>query len=122
MLRYDGPGPGATRTCTVDTEVGGTTIQKDNFVLVLTAAANRDPAHFSEPDRFDIAREPNDHLAFSKGIHFCLGAPLARLEASVAMRELLLRFPDLRRAKPLDKVEYKSFFLRGPSQLIVTPR
>src|SRR6266851_704676 len=122
MLRYDGPGPGTTRFCTVDTVVGRTAIQKGTFVMVLTAAANRDPAYFSEPDKFDITREPNEHLAFSEGIHFCLGAPLARLEGSIAIREVLMRFANLRLANPQEAVEYKSFFLRGPGQLVVTAR
>lgn len=122
MLRYDGPGPGTVRHCTADTNVGGAEIPNDSFVLVLTAAADRDPAHFSEPDRFDITRDPNDHLAFSKGIHFCLGAPLARLEAAVAIQELLKRFPALRMLDPEGSLDYKSFFLRGPSQLVVVGR
>src|SRR5262249_35980430 len=74
MLRFDGPGPGATRVCTVETGIGGTVVANGSFVLVLTAAANRDPAYFNEPDKFDITRVPNNHLAFSEGIHFCLGA------------------------------------------------
>src|SRR5262249_26216005 len=105
MLRFDGPGPGATRVCTVETEIGGTVVANGSFVLVLTAAANRDPAYFNEPDKFDITRVPNNHLAFSEGIHFCLGAPLARLEASVSIREVLLRFSNLRLANPQGAVE-----------------
>jgi len=56
---------------------------------------NRDPAKFTDPDRFDVGRVPNPHLAFTAGAHYCLGAPLARLEATIAVRELLERFPDL---------------------------
>ena len=68
------------------------------MAFVLLAAANRDPRQFPNPERFDIARQPNDHLAFGEGIHFCLGAPLARLEGAIAIGAVLERFPNLRLA------------------------
>lgn len=75
--------------------IGGVTIPARQPVLVSFAAANRDPAHFPDPDRFDISRAERGHLAFGHGVHFCLGAPLARLEAEIAFTTLLAGCPDL---------------------------
>src|SRR5262249_38682898 len=81
FLRYDGPAnPGIARFATEDVEIGGVTIPRGATVLVGTAIADRDPAQFPDPDRLDLARQDNPHLAFGHGIHYCLGAPLARLE------------------------------------------
>ncbi|GAA1366396.1 cytochrome P450 family protein [Streptomyces beijiangensis] len=96
MLRYDGPVEAATYRFTVEpVEVAGTVIEAGESVLVVLAAADRDPARFPESDRFDIRREAQGHLAFGHGIHYCLGAPLARLEGRIAVRALLERCPDL---------------------------
>ncbi|WP_405790173.1 cytochrome P450 [Streptomyces sp. NBC_01367] len=98
MLRYDGPVQHATyRFAAADLELGGVTITAGSSVLVALAAADRDPARFAEPgpDVFDIRRTGPGHLAFGHGIHFCLGAPLARMEGRIAVRALLERFPDL---------------------------
>ncbi|MET9873666.1 cytochrome P450 [Actinacidiphila glaucinigra] len=96
MLRYDGPVETATfRFTTEPVDVAGTVIPAREPVLVALAAADRDPGRFPEADRFDIRRDTRGHVAFGHGLHFCLGAPLARLEGRVAVRALLERCPDL---------------------------
>ncbi|MEU8887758.1 cytochrome P450 [Streptomyces sp. NPDC048442] len=96
MLRYDGPVKNATFRYTREpVEIGGLTIPARKPVLVALASGDRDPSRFPDPDRFDIRRAPQGHLAFGHGIHFCLGAPLARLEGRIAVRTLLERCPDL---------------------------
>jgi cytochrome P450 len=118
MLRYDGPVQATFRTATIDTTIGGTPITAGMGVFVITAAANRDPAKFSDPEKFDIARESNEHMAFGDGIHFCIGAPLARMEGSIAIGAALERFPHLRLKNPDAPLTYKgSYFLRGLSCL-----
>jgi cytochrome P450 len=91
-LRYDGPIILTIRVTREDTSFGDRMIPRDRPVMCLLAAANRDPEHFREPDRFDITREDNDHLAFGGGVHFCLGAHLARMEAQAAIGGLVRRF------------------------------
>jgi cytochrome P450 len=118
MLRYDGPVQSTARFTKSDVEVGGTFFPAGFPIFVILAAANRDPAQFPDPDRFDITREPNDHLAFGEGIHFCIGSPLARLEAQIAFSSMLKRFPKLRLRNPDAKLQYKgSYFLRGLAAL-----
>ena len=99
FLRYDSSVQGAVRFARRTAEVGGRTIEQGSTLLLLVGAANRDPAQFPEPDALDVARSPNRHLAFGRGIHFCLGAPLARLEGDIAFAALLDRFPELRVAE-----------------------
>jgi cytochrome P450 len=114
MLRYDGPVQSTARFPKDATQLGGVEIPGGGIVVVVLAAANRDPAQFPAPDRFDITRAPNDHLAFGEGIHFCMGAPLARMEARIAFGEMLARLPRLRMKDPGQPVSYKgSYFLRG---------
>jgi pimeloyl-[acyl-carrier protein] synthase len=100
-------------------EIGGRKIAKGAMVVVLIGAANRDPAQFSDPDRLDVARADNRHIAFGFGIHFCLGAPLARLEAQIALGTLLRRAPGL--ALATANPEWReSQVLRGLTALPVT--
>ena len=97
LLRYDGPVETSTeRFAREDVAIGGTVIPKGEMVLVVIAAADHDPERFPEPDTLEIARADNKHLAFGKGIHHCLGAPLARMEGQIALGTLLRRMPDLR--------------------------
>jgi cytochrome P450 len=118
MLRYDPPVQMTVRVPTVAVTVGGTELPAGSLAFILLAAANRDPAQFSHPDLFDIAREPNQHVSFGEGIHFCLGAPLARLEGAIAIQLMLERFPRLQLANPDAKLEYRgSMALRGLSKL-----
>lgn len=100
MLRMESPLQIGNRRTTCDTEVGGVALPAGTYLHLGIAAANRDPAQFPEPDRFDIAREPNRHLAFSHGIHTCAGNSVARLEATLAFGKLLQRFPQVRPVGP----------------------
>jgi hypothetical protein len=87
-------------------------------VFALLAAANRDPAVFTDTTGLDLARRPNKHLAFSTAAHFCLGAPLARLEARIALGELIARHPGYRIAEPLEDIPWSnSMVARGPTRL-----
>lgn len=96
QLRLESPVQGFYRTATRDYTIGAHTIPAGGRVLLLFAAANRDPRHYPDPDTFDVDRNPVDHLAFGGGIHFCLGAPLSRMEASRALGQLLTRVEAIR--------------------------
>ncbi len=119
LLRYDGPVQRMTRIANEDVTIGDTTIRKSEMVMTFIGAADRDPAHFPEPDRLDIARPDNRHIAFGWGIHFCLGAPLARVEGQIAINTLVRRLPSL--ALATDKPEFReSVTLRGLKRLPVS--
>ena len=116
MLRFDGPVQATARVATEQVEVGGRTVEQGQILFALLGAANRDPAVFAEPDILDITREDNHHLAFGHGLHFCLGAPLARMEAQITFRALLDRKPNPRLAT--DEPEWTgNFILRGLKSL-----
>lgn len=96
LLRFESPAQAVTRSVRQDTELGGKTLRQGDSVIAVVAAANRDPARFPDPDRLDLARTDNRHLAFGWGPHFCFGTVLARMEAQAAFRTLLHRLPGLR--------------------------
>jgi cytochrome P450 len=93
LLRYEPPGPNIARYVTEDVEFHGQTVPAGSALLLMLASANRDERQFDDPDRFDIRRKAGGHLTFGRGAHFCLGAPLARLEGRIALDEVLNRFP-----------------------------
>jgi cytochrome P450 len=117
LLRYDGPVHVTARVPTEDIDIGGTPIAAGDRMVVALGAANRDPAQYPDPDRLDVTREDNRHLTFSHGIHFCLGASLARVEGQVAIPRLLQRFPDLALAAEPSYREH--LVLRGLTELQV---
>ncbi|MBO1336576.1 cytochrome P450 [Streptomyces sp. VRA16 Mangrove soil] len=126
LLRFDGPVELATwRFATQPLSIGGQDIAAGDPVLVVLAAADRDPDRFAEPDTLDLARRDNQHLGYGHGIHYCLGAPLARLEGQTALATLLTRLPDLRlAAEPTDLRWRGGLIMRGLRTLPVefTPR
>jgi cytochrome P450 PksS len=109
FLRYASPVVcGAPRIALEDVEIGGVTIPKGSQVIGMLSSANRDATKFADPDRLDIRRDPNRHLAFGLGIHFCLGTQLARLEAKIALGALIQRFPNLSLAVPRAELRWKA--------------
>jgi P450-derived glycosyltransferase activator len=120
-LRYDPPVQRTARCALEDVPLEGRTVRRGEFVVTLLGAANRDPEVYPAPDRFDIHRRPAaDHLAFSSGIHYCIGQSLARLEATIALQKLAERMPDLHRDGPLRR--RVSSVVRGPIHLPVQSR
>jgi cytochrome P450 len=115
LLRYDGPVETSTeRFAREDVEIGGQVIPRGEMVLVVLAAADHDPERFSDPDELDITRTDNRHLAFGKGIHHCLGAPLARMEGQIAISTLLRRMPNLRLKGSPESLSWRpGMILRG---------
>jgi len=95
LLRYTGPVHLTGRVPKEDLEIGGQEVKEGDVCIALLAAANRDPAHYADPERLDVGRNPTDHLGLGDGIHFCLGAPLARAEAQIAIGTMLQRFPEM---------------------------
>lgn len=122
MLRYESPVENTlNRWAVEDIEIGGKVIPRGDIVLATVLAANRDPSVFPDPDKFDIMREPNKHIAFGNGIHFCLGAPLARLEGAIAINALLRRIPTLELAVAPEQLRWnEQVILHGLTGLPVT--
>jgi cytochrome P450 len=119
LLRYDGPVQRTARVPSEDVKIRDQVIGKGELVMPFIGAADRDPAHFADPDRLDIGRRENRHVAFGYGIHFCLGAPLARVEGQIALGTLVQRLPNL--ALATDRPQFRmSLTLRGLSSLPVT--
>ena len=118
-LRWVSPILNMNRTATRDVELHGQTIHGGDQVLLMFASANRDPAVFTEPEHFDIGRDPNPHVAFGFGPHFCLGASLARVEIRVMLEELLPRLPKLRLVDDAPVERTHSSFIRGIHHLSV---
>jgi cytochrome P450 len=116
VVRYRSSVQAAFRATRRPVELGGRELPAGRFVLFMLGAANRDPAQFTDPDRFDIGRAPNPHLAFGHGIHFCVGAPLARLEARIALSDLLARMTTFELVSPA-WTPHTAFHIHGPSSL-----
>jgi cytochrome P450 len=111
MIRFDSPLQLFERTAKTDVELGDVTVPAGGKVAALLGAANRDPAAFEDPDRFDIGRHPNQHIGFGAGLHHCIGAPLARMELQISLPTLLHRCPNL--ALAAEPVRRSTFVLRG---------
>jgi cytochrome P450 len=117
VLRYRSPVQWMFRFTRRDVQLHGQTIPAGRMVLPVIGSANRDPRHFADPHRFDVARDPNPHVAFGHGIHFCIGAPLARLEARIALADIVERLHGL---EPADGAPWEPrtvLHVHGPSRL-----
>jgi cytochrome P450 len=117
MLRYVSPVIYMRRTATRDIELGGKQVKAGDKVAMYYGSANRDESVFREPDKFDVGRTPNEHIAFGSGEHFCLGSHIARVEIQVMLKEILTRMPDLRQSGPAEFLA--SNFISGPARLPV---
>ena len=116
MLRYDGPAERATMRFTLEAvTIGGVTVPAHQIVSVVIGSADHDPGHFLDPDQLDVARPCPPHVGVGHGIHFCLGAPLARLEAQIAFARILARFPDMVLACPVEDLRFLAagYMMRG---------
>jgi cytochrome P450 len=117
VLRYRSPLQWMYRITTRDVELHGRTIPGGEMVLAMIGSANHDPAAFREPARFDVTRDPNPHLAFGHGAHFCMGAPLARLEARIALSQFLEQVKEFRRPCDEPWEPRKGLHVHGPTRL-----
>lgn len=119
LARYASPVIMATeRYACEELTIAGVAIPRGELVLAVIASANRDERQFTDPDRLDLLRQPNHHLAFGQGMHYCLGAPLARMEAQIALTTLLCRLPEMRLSQPAESLRWRpGMFVRGPEQL-----
>jgi cytochrome P450 len=120
FLRYDSPVQFFGKVAACDVDLAGVDVPAGTYMMIGNAAANHDPAVFAEPERLDIGRRPNDHLSLGYGLHFCLGAGVARLEGQIAFEALARRFPDLEPAVELDRIALRDHYsLRGRVSLPV---
>ena len=118
LLRYESPSQHTARLAREDVELGGKIIKERDAVIAVMGAANRDPERFEDPDRLDLSRADNRHVAFAWASHFCFGAPLARLEGQIVLSTLLRRLPDVRLKS--EAVEWRpNLGLRGLTALPV---
>jgi len=117
VLRFFTVTPRITRLVTTETDFGGKQLKRGDRIFLWLGSANRDEEQFTSPDVFDIRRSPNRHLALGSGIHFCLGAPLARLEARIALEAIIERFRDIQRVHEVPLQPVESFFVYGLEQL-----
>ncbi len=120
VLRYASPVWRLVRTTREAVSIAGVDIPKDELIFTWLASANRDPEQFAEPERFDILRTPNRHVAFGHGIHFCIGAPLSRMETSVALPMILKQLPNLRLARHESPALFEGRFLFGFKRLLIS--
>ena len=119
LMRWDTPLQMFERWVLHDVEIGGVTVRRGEEVGLLFGSANRDPSVFDRPDELDLTREPNPHLSFGAGIHFCLGAPLGRQELQVSFATLMDRFPNL---ELVEEPRWKpNYVIRGLQGLLVRP-
>ncbi|MEK6283190.1 MAG: cytochrome P450 [Acidobacteriota bacterium] len=121
ILRYTSPLDVASqRFAAEDVKIDSSTIRRGDIVIAILGSANHDESQFPDPERFDIRREPNKHLSFGQGPHFCIGAPLARLEGRIALTTLFRRFPEVRLAQPAATLRWRSsLIVRGLEELPV---
>jgi cytochrome P450 PksS len=121
LLRYTSPLDIASqRFAREEMRINSVTISRGNLAVAMIGSANHDETQFPNPDILDLSRSPNKHVAFGGGPHFCLGAPLARMEGQIALTTLFRRFPELRLAQPVDSLRWrKSLIVRGPEELPV---
>ncbi|WP_127590109.1 cytochrome P450 family protein [Paenibacillus lautus] len=122
MLRYNGPVEFSTsRWAAEDMDFHGVHMKKGDLVVIALNSANRDASQFEDPDIFDITREKSQHLAFGKGIHLCLGAPLARLEGEIAINTLLRRYPNFELQRDIDELEWRpGMIVRGVREIPIS--
>jgi len=113
MIRFVTPIHNMCRVAVADYDIAGGTIPKGNQVVMMYGSANRDPKHFDDPERFDVTRQPNNHIAFGFGTHFCLGAALARLEIKVFFEELVRRVENFQLTPGIEPVEMPNAFVYG---------
>jgi cytochrome P450 len=120
LLRYDGPStPGVFRYATADIDVSGVTIPAGSWVLASIAAANRDPIRFDAPNTLDLQRKNNQHIAFGRGIHFCLGAALAKVMVEISLGTLFRRHPYIELAVPVEQLKWRRGYMRALEELPV---